>query len=166
MLSWVVESDSACTRSLYRLVTEGAAERCGCLDCQNFQTARPKNFPTPFAELLTSLSVDLHKEVGVSLVAPLEGKRSLYSGNYLFCGSIVAGRPHRGFPFLAERVDVFDQVHPEAHVALRPFSGSDLPWRDQPCVRVEFLVVLPWVLAGDRARPIDLDRASRDEPSS
>jgi hypothetical protein len=166
LLAWTVDSDPARTGALYRVVDQGAAVRCGCADCRNFSQARPKHFPPPFGSLLESLAVDPQKEATVSLVTPLEGRRSLYSGSYLFCGSLLAGRPHRGFPFLRERVDVFEQIHPEAHIALRPGINSDHPWSSAECVRLEFLVVLPWVLAGERQHVIDLDRAARGDPPS
>ena len=162
LFAWTVESDPTRTRELYRTVDRGAAARCGCVDCRNFSHARPAHFPVPFGALLESLAVDPSKEASVSLVAPLEGRRSLYSGAYLFCGSLLAGRPHRGFPFLRERVDVFEQIDPEAHVALRPGANSDHPWDGADCVRLEFLLVLPWVLKGERQQAIDLDRAGRD----
>ena len=166
LFAWTVDSDPARTRALYRAVAQGAAARCGCADCRNFAGARPEHFPPAFGELLEALAVDPHKEAVVSLVAPLEGRRGLYSGSYLFCGSLLTGRPHRGFPFLSERVDVFEQIHPEAHVALRPGVNSDHPWSGVVCVRLEFLVVLPWVLAGERQQAIDLDRAARSAPPS
>lgn len=162
LFAWLVDGDPACTRALYQMVNQGAASRCGCADCRNFAGARPEHFPQPLGVLLDSLGVDPHKEASVCLVSPLEGRRSLYSGSYLFCGSLLAGRPHRGFPFLTERVDVFEQIHPEAHVALRPGASAGPPWAGTECVRLEFLVVLPWVLNDPRQRAIDLDRAAGD----
>lgn len=163
LFAWTVDSDFERTRALYQAVNQGAAARCGCADCRNFSRARPEHFPPSFGALLESLAVDPHKEAAVALVAPLEGRRSLYSGSYLFCGAILTGRPHRGFPFLTERVDVFEQIHPEAHVALRPGVHPDHPWAGADCVRLEFLVVLPWVLASERQHAIDLDRAARSD---
>jgi hypothetical protein len=166
LYGWTVESDPARTRALYRAQDRGAATRCGCADCRNFSVARPEHFPPPFTALLETLAIDPCKEAVVSLVVPLEGRRGLYSGSYLFCGSLLTGRPHRGFPFLRERVDVFEQIHPEAHVALRPAADPDAPWAGAVCVRLEFLVVLPWVLVGERQAAIDLDRAACKDPPS
>ena len=92
------------------------------------------------------------------LVAPLEGERSLYSGWYAFRGEVLAGRPSRGFPFLRDEVDVFESVAPGAHLALRPWGAPDPPWAGAACVRLDFLVVLPWVLNQEGAPVVNLDR--------
>ena len=162
LFAWTVETDPTHTRLLYRAVPSGAAVRCGCRDCHNFDAARPDHFPSPLAELLASLAVDPRKEVAVSMVAPLEGNRSLYSGGYLLTGAILAGRPHRGFPFINERVDVFEQIHPHAHVSFRPVQGSEEPWTVTHCIRLEFLVVLPWVLRESHMPPVNLDRGDTE----
>ncbi len=161
LFGWTVEADLAATREAYRTVGRGAALRCGCPGCLNFDRARPAGFAPPLRSLLAATGIDPCKEHEVRLVAPLEGRKCLYAGAYLFCGRLVTGRPYRGFPFLREEVDVFERVGEDQHVALhkaRPLAG---PWADRSCVRVEFLVVLPWVGADGDAPVVDLGRCRR-----
>ena len=161
LLAWIVEVNRAATREAYLQVLSGAASACGCPSCRNFALVRPRLFPEPFLQALTSLGVDPTKEVSVRLIAPLEGELALYSGCYAFCGEVLAGRPSRGFPFLREEVDVFECVAPGAHLALRPWQAPGRPWSGARCVRLDFLVVLPWVLDEEGAPAVNLDRDPR-----
>lgn len=158
LLAWTVETDPAGTRSIYRLIESGAARRCGCGPCRNFDAARPEHFPAGLLQLLSAAAVEPKKEVAVRLVSPLEGDAHLYAGTYAFCGHILSGRPYRGFPFLREEVDVFEHVGNDAHVALRPWPAPEGEWRGSSCVRLEFLVVLPWVLGDRGTRAVNLSR--------
>lgn len=148
LLAWTVDLDPEATRAAYRRMEGGAAIRCGCAACRNFDAARPENFPDSFRLLLSGLDVELRKEASVRLISTLEAGRRLYTGSYGFCGVILAGRPFRGFPLAREEVDVFERVGLDAHLALRPWHEPPAPWGGEPCVKLEFLVALPWVLAG------------------
>lgn len=161
LLVWTVEPDLEATCAAYRNIAAGAARRCGCGTCRNFDAARPAEYAKSLRDLLARVGVDPRKEASVRLVAPLEGGRYLYAGSYAFCGEILAGRPYRGFPFLREEVDVFERVGPGAHVALRPWPRPGEPWTAGRCVRIEFLVVLPWVLEEPGAPSVHLDRGCR-----
>jgi hypothetical protein len=161
VLVWTVETDPAATRAAYARLRTGAAEACGCPACGNFQRVRPRLYPEPFQSLLASLGADPRKELAVRLVSPLEEGRQLYAGAYAFCGEVLAGRPTRGFPFQREEVDVFERVAPELHIALRPWAAPEEPWAGRPCVRLEFLVVLPWVGGEGGAPSVNLDRGPR-----
>lgn len=156
LLAWTVSTDDVATREMYRKVGEGAATRCGCRSCRNFDTARPAHYPESFCDLLAAAAIDPRKETKVRLVTPLEQGHHLYSGTYLLCGEILAGRSFRGFPFVREEIDVFESVAPTVHVALRPFPNPGPPWSERPCVRLEFLVVLPWAIEGEGATPVEL----------
>lgn len=158
VLVWTVELDPAATRAAYARLRTGAARACGCPACANFDRARPRLYPEPFRALLASLAADPRKELAVRLVSPLEQGGHLYAGAYAFCGEVLAGRPARGFPFLREEVDVFERVAPGVHIALRPWAAAEEPWAGRPCVRLEFLVVLPWVGGQGGAPAVNLDR--------
>ncbi len=158
VLVWTVELDLGATRDAYRRVRVGEAGICGCPSCVNFQRARPRLYPEPFCQLLATVAVDPRKELAVRLVAPLEEGLQLYTGAYAFCGEVLSGRPSRGFPFLREEVDVFERVAPGVHIALRPWPAPEGPWAGRPCVRLEFLVVLPWVGNEGGAPAVNLDR--------
>lgn len=144
LLAWTVETRLGVTEAVYRRLAGGAAEQCACSACKNFHAMRPQHFNEEFLGLLSSLRIDPCKEQSVRLVSPLEGQRCLYAGTYGFFGEILAGRPPRGFPAVRQGVDVFERVGGDAHVALRPWPHPPAPWEDSPCVRLEFLVVLPW----------------------
>jgi len=156
LLAWTVSTEDVATRETYGKIGEGAAARCGCRSCRNFDAVRPAPYPQGFCDLLAAAAIDPRKEARVRLVTPLERGRHLYSGTYLFCGAILAGRSFRGFPFVKEEIDVFECVAPTVHVALRPCSHPEPPWGDRPCVRLEFLVVLPWAIEGAGATAVDL----------
>ncbi len=158
LLAWTVEVDRVATRAAYLEMGSGAAANCDCAPCRNFDLARPRLFPEPLRETLASLGVDPRKEAAVRRIAPLEGGVSLYAGWYVFHGEVLAGRPSRGFPFLREEVDVFECVAPGAHLAVRPWQASGPPWERAQSVRLDFLVVLPWVLREEGAPAVNLDR--------
>jgi len=160
LLAWTLEVDRAATQDAYLRVSSGAAVSCACPACRNFDLVRPRCFPDAFREALASLGIDARNEASVRLIAPLEGELRLYCGSYLFCGEVLAGRPSRGFPFLREELDVFESVAPGVHLALRPWAAPEPPWPIASSVRLDFLVVLPWVLgeAGDPS--VNLDRRS------
>jgi len=161
LLAWTVATDPVATQNVYREIRVGAAATCGCAPCRNFDTARPALYPRTLSELLDAAAIDPCKETKVKLVAPLEHGLQLYAGTYLFCGEILAGRAFRGFPFLKDEVDVFERIGDTAHVALRPWLCPEAPWAPRPCVRLEFLVVLPWVLEGAGAGAVNLGDRSR-----
>ena len=161
LLAWTVETDCETTEVTYHGVAEGASERCGCLACRNFCAARPVHYCEGFLRLLASLRIDPSKEFAVRLVSPLEGHRHLYTGTYGFSGEILSGRPFRGFPLALEEVDVFERVGLDAHVALRPWIAPPAPWAEGLSVRLDFLVVLPWVLEEGEAPLVNLDRGPR-----
>ncbi len=159
LLSWTVESDPAATRRAYEITGGGAAARCPCAPCRNFASARPEHFPPELRELLADLGVDAAKEVAARLVTPLEGHRFLYSGRYLLLGVILAGRPPRGFLEAEASVDVFERLAADAHVTLRTSPPPGPPWPPGPCLSLELLVVLPWVIEAPEAGAIDLGRS-------
>jgi len=161
LLAWTVEVDRGATREAYRRVLSGAAAACACPACRNFDLVRPEWFPDAFQAALVAVGVDVRKEVSVRLVAPLEGAMRLYCGSYAFCGEVLAGRPSRGFPFLREEVDVFESVAPGAHLALRRWEAPEPPWSRARSVRLDFLVVLPWVLGEGGTPAVNLDRSPR-----
>jgi hypothetical protein len=161
LLAWTAEIDLGTTEAVYRRLPGGAAERCGCLPCRNFHAVRPLHYGEGFTALLASLGIDPSKEHAVRLVSPLEGERYLYAGTYGFFGEILAGRPLRGFPRVREEVDVFERVGHDTYVALRPWTEPPRPWGETSCVRLEFLVVLPWALDETGAPVQDLGRRSR-----
>lgn len=158
LLAWTVDADRDATERVYREVGGGAAESCGCPPCRNFAAARTEFLPAALHAALREVGAVPAKEHAVRLVAPLETDRNLYTGTYVFCGSIVAGRPYRGFPFLTEKVDVFESIGDDAHLALRPWSLPVGPWHGRPCLQLEFLVLLPWLLRGERPPIVNLDR--------
>ncbi len=158
VLAWTVDMDPAATRAVYRRIARGAAVRCGCLPCRNFHAARPAHFAPFFRQLLATFGVDPRKEFEVRWVTPVEGGRHLYAGAYVFVGEVVTGRPYRGFPFSYGDTDVFERISPEMHVALRRWMFPQGPWKGLPCVRLEFLAVLPWVLEEPGASAVDLGR--------
>ena len=158
LLAWTVATDPTATRRAYEGISLGASALCGCAPCRNFDAARPEYFPSALGELLCSAGIDPRKEAVVRLVAPLERGLHLYSGSYVLCGEILVGRPLRGFPFLKEEVDVFERVAAGAHVALRPWLSDERPWAGHACVRVEFLVVLPWVVGVPGTPAVNLDQ--------
>ncbi|NOY45965.1 MAG: hypothetical protein GXP50_11030 [Deltaproteobacteria bacterium] len=160
VLAWTLEVDPAATRRLYRAVGAGFASGCGCLACRNFDAARPARYGPAFRKLLASLGVDPRKEREVRWVTPLEGGLHLYAGAYLCVGEIVAGRPYRGFPFAAGATDVFERVSERVHAAVRPWMAPEGAWAGRAVVRIEFLVMLPWVLPEGPERAVDLASAS------
>lgn len=159
VLSWTVESDPGGTRWAYEQSSGGAAARCPCGACRNFAAARPEHYPPELQGLLSDLGVDPTKELAVRLVTPLENHRYLYSGRYLLPGELLAGRPPRGFLEADAPVDVFERLAPAAHVALRVCAPPGAPWPPGPCLSLEVLVVLPWVIGGPESGAIDLGRA-------
>ncbi len=161
LLAWTVVTDPVATESVYGQIRAGASALCGCAPCANFDAARPTHYPSVFRELLHAIAIDARKETRVRLVTPLEHGFQLYAGTYLFCGDILAGRAFRGFPFLREEVDVFECVASTVHVALRPCLDPEGPWIPWHSVRLEFLVVLPWVLESPWISPVELGEPSR-----
>jgi hypothetical protein len=157
LLAWRLDFDIDRTAGLYRTLDRGAARECGCSHCRNFALARPEHYPEAFRRLLKVLRIDPSKELSINLISPLEGSRHLYAGSYAFCGGILGGRPPRGFPLVEAEVDVFEQVGQGAHVALKPWAAPPSPW-PHPCVRLDFLVDLPWLLREEGDRRIDLER--------
>lgn len=152
-----MQFDAPGTRDAYQGLPDGAAARCACPACRNFHTARPRHYDEAFRQLLASVGVDPRKEEAVRLVTPLEGDQYLYSGRYLLLGEIVTGRPHRGFPWVRDDLDVFEKLAPGTHLALRPWAGEGGVWQGRPCLRFEFLVALPWVIEQPGAPAVNLD---------
>lgn len=158
ILVWTIESDPEITASTYEGITQSAAKQCSCSTCRNFDAARPQYYPKVFTDILESVLIDPSKEFSVRMVAPLEKGFHLYAGTYLFHGKILAGRPYRGFPFLCDEVDVFERVGPEVHAAFRPLANPEGPWAGKPCIRFDFLAILPWVISDADTDCIKLNR--------
>lgn len=58
----IIRYDRERTKKAYLTITEGAAKRCGCSTCRNFDTQRETAFPEDFKRLLDELGIAREKE--------------------------------------------------------------------------------------------------------
>ncbi len=150
---WEVEFDKEATRRYYEMMEEGAALRCGCTGCLNFEAVKGEYLPKPLVKKLKGFGINPFKTVSVRRVAPLEDGNSLYAGSYAVIGKIVKGEESARSG--DARLDIFENIAPGAHLALRKWNTPPSPWPEEGCVRVRFLVTLPWN-GEDPETPLDL----------
>lgn len=150
---WEVECDVDATDENYAETQACAATTCGCPGCENYEKVRAEHFPKPLAELLVPLGVDLDKVISVRRVAPLDDKSSLYAGSFAIAGKIVQG--DEDLRLECSLADIYEQVGERAHIALRKWRTPPEPWSADNCVRIRFLMVLPW-MGADPFAPLDL----------
>jgi hypothetical protein len=150
---WTLECDVEKTAALYAESKEGAALVCGCPGCENYEKVRLAYFPAALRGLLEPMGVDVDKVVSVRRVAPLDSETSLYAGSFAVAGKIVEGEEdHRMECSLA---DVYERVDEKTHIALRKWRSPPAPWSEVECVRIRFMMVLPWE-GEDPFAPLDL----------
>jgi len=149
---WVFEHDPKETAKNYE-ATISAAESCMCPGCANYQAVRQDHFPESFTRFLLAMGVDHFKELSVRRVAPLDAGHSLYAGSFGVAGAILEGPGDENVNGL--RLDVFEEVSPKVHVALRSWPNPPGPWAADRCVRIRFLMILPWQ-GEDPSAPVEL----------
>jgi len=149
------EIDREGTRRAYGRIPAEHPDRCPCAGCKNFEKVRPALFPASFLALLEALGIDPLKEHDARYLVPLEGGMSLYAGTYGFAGK-MAEPPREASGETTWRSDVFEPVAPGAFVSFAPWLDAPFPWKSGRTLRLEFLLVLPWVDAGEPPAPLDL----------
>lgn len=150
---WTLECDPEETRKIYATAPGGAAVTCGCLGCINFDNVRDANFSEPFRAILEPLGIDIEKVMSVRRVAPLDAGTSLYAGSYALVGKIVEG--DEDLRMECSLADVYERVDEKTNIAMRIWRTPPQPWSDVECVRIRFLMVLPWE-GEDPFAPLDL----------
>lgn len=160
---WTVQYDPEGSALLYRAMESGAARTCGCPGCSNYLAVRADHFPAPFASFLEGLGVDAAKEVSVRRVAPLDSGHSLYAGSFALKGKIIEGPEESDVE--GWRLDVFEALGEGAHLAFRKWTNPPPPWDGEECVRLRFLLTLPWE-GEDPSAPMDLSgcKGPADKP--
>lgn len=150
---WRLVCDPRLTSELYAAMDTGAAEKCGCMGCENYRKGREFHMEQPFAALLRELGVDPLKELSVRRVAPLDKNTSLYAGSFAVAGRLAEGPDARGKDGV--RIDVFEEVTKRIYVAFRTWTAPPPGWRDVDCVRLRFLLIADW-LGPEADAPVDL----------
>jgi hypothetical protein len=160
---WKLECDPDETRRLYTETAGGAALTCGCPGCVNFDKVRDANFPVALRALLEPLGIDIDKVISVRRVAPLDSGTSLYAGSFALAGKIVEG--DEDLRMECSLADVYERVDEKTNIALRVWKTPPAPWNEVACVRIRFLMVLPWE-GEDPFAPLDLSscRGPADRP--
>jgi hypothetical protein len=129
-----IEHDRDMTERVYRTLSRGDAEECGCMYCQNFAAQRNAVYPDAFKKLLGELGIDPAKEGEVYELGPTGPDRFAYGGWFYFVGEMVtAGEKNT-------QSDGFEYWF-TAHCPDAP------AFRGGPLLAIEFLTALPWVLA-------------------
>ena len=150
---WTLECDPDKTRSLYAEAPGGASVTCGCPGCINFDNVREVNFSVAFRALLEPMGIDIEKVMSVRRVAPLDAGTSLYAGSYALAGKIVDG--DEDLRMECSLADVYERIDEKTNIALRVWKTPPPPWVEVACVRIRFLMVLPWE-GEDPFAPLDL----------
>ncbi len=143
--------DAERTRRVYSLSPRGSSWGCRCAGCRNFEVAAPAGFSPQFRSLLSSLGIDPRKEAFVRHLVPVSQGFSLYSGTYVFCGEISAAPTPQKTPS-----DIFEPCGENAWVTARSFDDPPVGWPNGESLRLEFLVVLPWLVPDQQKPLIDL----------
>jgi hypothetical protein len=132
----IIRYDRERTKKAYLTIAEGAAKRCGCLTCRNFDAQRETAFPEEFKRLLDELGIDHQKEADSH---EWSGKGSLRK-----CGGwfYLAGELIEPGERLTDVVPGFQYFFRGAgiHGPLKDEFGPDL-------LALEFVAEVPWVLA-------------------
>jgi hypothetical protein len=132
-----IRYDRDATQCVYAGLEQGNAEKCGCIDCQNFAAQRDSVYPESFKRLLDQLGIDLSKEGEVYAMGPNEAGKISYGGWFYFAGELIeAGENNTnldGFQFW------FNAKGPKAPA----FWG-------EPVLSVEFVTALDWVISARR----------------
>lgn len=152
---WLLSCDEEANRRAYALMDHGASGDCRCPCCANFQLVRKKHFPEGLAQLLATLGADPSRECSVRRVAPLTGRLSLYAGSFALEGTLLDG-PLPDTPD-GDAIDVFEPLEPGVFVAVRRWRHPPAPWPEGGCLRLRFLMLLPWH-GTDPAPPLNLAR--------
>lgn len=150
---WLLSCDREQTAAKCAAMTTGAAVSCGCDGCGNYLAVRKDHFPVELSAFLANLGVDPEKEVSVRRVAPLDAGHSLYAGSFAMAGRIMKGPEDDNQS--GWKLDVFEEMGPYAHLAARRWDNPPPPWENGKCVRLRFLITLPW-RGEDPAAPVDL----------
>jgi hypothetical protein len=132
---WTFDSDVDLTRAGYETITAGGAETCDCVGCRNFLAQRDSVFPAEVLQLFLKLGVDYKRDAEIYHTARLEPSLHLYGGWFHFVGTILKQ------PIGPATLDEFTiDFIPNNALAAKVFEN-------QPLVRIEITVKLPWVLS-------------------
>lgn len=135
----LVAHDTAASVAAYAEITNGGAERCGCLYCRNFIPQRSRAYPPEFINLLSRLGIDFTKEGEVFHCGTLDNGSQLYGGWFYFVGTLIEA----GNRAKTERA-AFES-------GFRYWFTKSFPRPphcfEQDVTAVEFVTQVPWVLA-------------------
>ncbi|MBZ5496408.1 MAG: hypothetical protein LAP85_08395 [Acidobacteriia bacterium] len=135
---WTVKFDFDATRSEYSKAPIGAAEQCGCLECQNFIAARNLGlvYPDEIIRLFHTLGIDVARECELYSIGKVATGRHEYGGWFDVVGRII--RDENQSTEITADFELIPVVRPG------PFTPSQgFP---EPSFRLEFQVNVPWVL--------------------
>jgi hypothetical protein len=127
----IIRYDQDRTRRAYLTITEGAAKRCGCPTCRNFDAQRETVFPEAFKRLLDELGIDRQKEADAHECSS-KGLQRTCGGWFYLAGELI--KP-------GERLT---DVVPGFQYFFRS-AGTSSEFGDM--LALEFVAEMPWVLA-------------------
>lgn len=131
----IINYDLEKTKTCYRAMESGDAERCGCSYCKNFAAQRTSVYPKDFRLLLDQLGIDPDKEGEVYELGP-DGSQRLYGGWFYFVGDLAA--PSKRMVDSGSGFEYWIEDAKRLPAPVVDFGGNLLA--------VEFLARLPWVI--------------------
>ena len=130
-----IRYDPDATERVYAGLERGHADKCGCIDCQNFVAQRDSAYPESFKRLLDQLGIDSSKEGEVYAMGPNGKGKISYGGWFYFTGEMIEAGERNinldGFEFW------FNAKGPKAPA----FWGENV-------LPVEYVTALDWVIGG------------------
>jgi hypothetical protein len=129
-----IRFDQTLTRTAYKAVPCGDAERCGCSYCLNFAAQRSSAYPGPFRSILEKIGIDPDKEGEVYELGP-EGDSRIFGGWFYFAGEVTEAGERNST--LAN----FEYWFANGRGLPKPVADFG-----EHVAAVEFITRLPWVL--------------------
>ena len=128
--------DVEATRELHAALSRGAAEACGCADCENYLLQRAELLDAGLRSFLGELGIEAERESDLCVLEAAEDDGWTYVLRYHCVGEPSAGGTGKR---LALPADLAVEVRPGSCLApLRPDRGELL--------ELEFELRLPWQL--------------------
>ncbi|PLX41558.1 MAG: hypothetical protein C0608_05320 [Deltaproteobacteria bacterium] len=138
-----INHDVGRTGRIYKMAPKGSSWACRCSGCRNFDQIRPNGYPIEFKLLLKSLGINPKKEAHLKYIVPAGEGEALYAGTYGFIGEMPEAKE---LPPVIAGQDVFEPLGGRVWVSIRPWREPPGVWYGKPTLRLEFLMVLPWLL--------------------
>ena len=125
------------TARIYASLSNGWAEKCGCVGCRNYLAQRDTIYPPAFRELLDRLGIDLRKDAEIVADGPLRNGLHHYGGWFFFVGEMLTAGEYNSevcnSPYFAFW---FTRIGP-----------SPKEFQSEPHVAIEFAAHFKWILA-------------------